>query len=116
MIFYDKAGTPCCYSDDFEHIYGFDGKPLGYILSGKVWNYNGTYLGQFINNWIIDRNGLYMFFSENAIGGPLKPLRKLAPLKSMKQLRPLKSIRELPPLPPTLKNAWSNLEGNAFFE
>lgn len=116
MVFYDKNGTPCCYADDFVHIYSYDGKPLGYIQNDKVWNYDGRYLGLFRNNWIIDREGYYLLFTENSSGGPLKPLRKLAPLKSLKQLRPLKAIRDIPSLPPLVSMNWSDMDVESFFE
>ena len=116
MVFYDKSGTPRCYSDDFMHIYSYDGKPLGYIQEGKVWNYGGMYLGVFRNDWIIDRDGCYLYFTENSTGGPLKPCRKSAPLKSFKQLRPLKSIKVIPSVPPMPLLEWSNRELEAFFD
>ena len=115
MVFYDRYGNPCCYSDDYVHIYSFGGKALGYIQNERVWNYGGCYLGMFRNNWVLDKYGNNLFFTENATGGPLKPLRKLAPLKSLKELRPLKSLRELPPLPPLQTYNWSNLDMNTFF-
>ena len=115
MVFYDKYGNPLCYSEDFSHIYSYDGDPLGYIQNDRVWNYDGRYLGLFKNNWIIDRYGHYLFFTENSIGGLFKPFRKLAPLKSLKKLRPLKSIRELPPIPPITTLGWSNLDIHSFF-
>ena len=115
MRFYDRNGNPCCYSDDLVHIYSYGGEPLGYIHNGRVWNYKGRYLGLFRNNWIIDRDGYYLFYTEDSIGGPLKPLRKLAPLKALRKLRPLKSLRELPPLRPLSHLSWSKREMNAFF-
>lgn len=115
MVFYDKYGNPCCYSDDYVHIYSYDGKPLGYILNNKVWNYNGRYLGQFLNNWVLDKEGYYVFFTENATGGPIKPVRKLAPIKSIKSLRPLKSIRDIPPIPPIPNLGWSRFDVHGFF-
>lgn len=115
MVFYDKNGNPCCYSDDFIHIYGYDGYPLGYIHDGRVWSYHGHYLGLFRNNWIIDRDGFYLFFTENSIGGPLKPLRRLAPLKSLKRIRPLKSLRVVPPIPPMVRIGWSSMTKDSFF-
>ncbi len=115
MVFYDKEGNPCCYSDDFVHIYSYEGEALGYLQDDKVWNYDGRYLGLFQNNWVIDKYGYYLFFTENAIGGPLKPLRKLAPLKSLKELRPLKSFRELAPLSPMPICDWSELDTDSFF-
>ena len=115
MVFYDRIGNPCCYSDDFVHIYSYDGKALGYIQDGSVWNYYGIYLGQFRNNWVIDKEGYYLFFTENAIGGLLRPLRRLAPIKSIKEIRPLKSLRQLPPIPPLPKLNWSGLDMDSFF-
>lgn len=116
MVFYDIDGNPCCYSDDSVHIYSYGGDPLGYILDGRVWNFDGHYLGLFRNNWIIDRDGYYLFFTDISTGGLLKPLRRLEPIKSLKQLLPLKSLRELPPLPPLTQLAWSDKDMWNFFE
>ena len=91
MTFYDKSGTPRCYSEDFTHLYDYEGNPLAYINNGWIWSYRGRCLGTLHNNWIVDKTGAYIFFSENSTGGPLKPLRKLPPLKGLKKLRPLKS-------------------------
>ena len=115
MVFYDKGGTPRCYSDDNEHIYSYDGEPLGYIRGTNVWNYNGRYLGRFYNNWIVDKNGDNVFFTEDAIGGPVKPIRKLAPLKSVKKLRPLKAVREGVPAGLVRSLNWSSQNIHVFF-
>lgn len=115
MVFYNKTGNPCCYSDDYVHIYSYDGEPLGYIQNGKIWNYEGLYLGLFRNNWVIDSDGYFLFFTENSTGGPVRPVRKLAPLKSLRQLRPLKSIREIPPIAPVTILSWSDRDLKSFF-
>jgi len=115
MVFYNREGHPCCYTDDFTHIYSYSGDPLGYIQNNKVWNYDGRYLGLFRNNWVIDRDGCYIFFTENSTGGPMRPLRKLAPLKSLKKLRPLKSIKEIAPMPPMTTLSWSGRGVKTFF-
>lgn len=116
MVFYNREGHPCCYTDDFMHIYSYSGDPLGYIQNNKVWNYDGRYLGLFRNNWVIDRDGCYLFFTENSTGGPMRPLRELAPLKSLKKLRPLKSIKEIAPIPPMTTLSWSGRGVKTFFE
>ena len=115
MVFYDRNGNPCCYSDDFVHIYSYSGRALGYIHDGSVWNYFGRYLGRFSNNWVIDKEGYYLFFTENAIGGLPRPLRRLAPIKTIKEIRPLKSIRQIPPIPPLPKRNWSDIDMDTFF-
>ena len=115
MTFYDKSGTPRCYSEDFTHLYDYEGNPLAYINNGWIWSYRGRCLGTLHNNGIVDKTGAYIFFSENSTGGPLKPLRKLPPLKGLKKLRPLKSLRELTPLKPLAKMSWSNMDSDTFF-
>lgn len=115
MTFYDKSGTPCCYSEDFTHIYDYEGNPVAYINNGRVWSYRGKCLGALHNNWIVDNNGAFMFFSENSTGGIPKPLRKLSPLKGLKKLRPLKSLREVPFLKPKPQMSWSNMDSDTFF-
>lgn len=115
MTFYDKNGYAVCYTMDNIHLYSFDGYPLAYFHAEKVWSYNGCCLGWLHNNWIIDVNGFYVFFSEYATGGMLKPLRHLKPLKSLRRLRPLKSLRHFAPLKPLVKSQWSSLSFEEFF-
>lgn len=110
MVFYDKYGTPSCYSEDSEHIYSYSGEPLGYIRDNRIWNYNGRYLGLYKNGWVLDKEGCYFLFTENATGGPIKPIKKIASIKSIKTIRPVKSIREIPPIPPMTKHGWSDME------
>lgn len=115
MTFYDKNGSAVCYTMDNIHLYSFDGYPLAYFNDDKVWSYGGECLGWLHNYWIIDRNGCYVFFSEYAMGGILKPLRHLKPLKALRKLRPLKSLRRIPPLKPLIKSKWSSLTFEEFF-
>ena len=115
MTFYDKIGIPRCYTEDLIHIYDYAGTPIAYIYNNKIWKYGGKCIGFLHNNWIIDICGNYIFFSENAIGGPLKPLKRLTPLKGLKKLKPLKALRQLPPLKPLVKLKWSDLNFQDFF-
>lgn len=88
---------------------------LTFFHAEKVWSYSGYCLGWLHNNWIIDVNGYYVFFSEYAMGGVLKPVRHLKPLKSLRRLRPLKSLRHFAPLKPWVKSQWSSLTFEEFF-
>ena len=115
MTFYDKNGSAVCYTMDNIHLYSFDGYPLAYFNNDKVWSYGGVCLGWLHNYWIIDSDGCYVFFSEYATGGILKPLRHLKPLKSLRRLRPLKNLRSTPPLKPLVKHKWSSLTFEDFF-
>lgn len=115
MTFYDKNGYAVFYTMDNIHLYSFDGYPLAYFHAEKVWAYSGHCLGWLHNNWIIDVNGFYVFFSEYSTGGILRPLRHLKPLISLRRLRPLKSPRTIAPLKPLVKLNWSSLTFKEFF-
>ena len=108
IIFYDKEGKPCAYSEDEVHIYLFDGKPIAYLHDESIYSFNGFHIGFFINGWAIDNNGFYVFYTQNATGGPFKPFKKPKPFKSFKKMKQMKAIRQMRPMKPMRKNAWSN--------
>ena len=116
LTLYDSAGRPVAYSDDGEHIYSFDGRPVAYFHDDSVWSFDGRHLGRFESGWVRDNQGNGAFFTESATGGPLKPMRELKPLKGLKQLRPLKALRQLRPLKPLNSLDWSKLSGEHFFD
>ena len=115
MTFYDMNGRAVAYCDDGESIYLFTGEPVAYIFGNLVYTYNGYQLGWFEKGWIRDLQGACVFFTENAIGGMLKPLKKLKPLKYLKRLKPLKGIRRIPRIKPLNRFKWSHLSGENFF-
>ncbi len=115
MTFYDSKGRPVAYSEDGENIYLFTGEPVAYIHGDLLYTYSGCQLGRFEKGWVRDLKGYCVFFTENAIGGPLKPLKQLRPLKYLKQLRPLKGIRRIPYMKPLDQYGWSKLSGENFF-
>ena len=115
MTFYDLKGSPIAYCDDGENIYLFTGEPVAYLYNNMVYAYNGYQLGWFEKGWIRDLQGFCVFFTENAISGMIKPLKKLKPLKYLKRLKPLKGIRRIPRIKPFDKIGWSKLSGENFF-
>lgn len=110
MKFYNKFGDPILYSEDNIHLYLFSGKPIGYIHDNKIYNYIGKHLGWLYMGWLIDLHGYYSYFSENASGGPIKPIKKITPIKGIKQIKPIKSIREISKIRPIVQNFWSQFE------
>jgi hypothetical protein len=115
FTFYDSNGKPIAYTQDGVHIYLFSGEPVAYLAGTSVYSFSGKHLGRFENGWIRDNNGECVFFTKDARGGPLKPLKQLKPLKSLKQLKPLKGLKELKPLRPLKSLSWSRLSGKQFF-
>ena len=113
--FYDRSGTPIAYTDDGVHLFTFGGSPVGYFHDDSLYSYTGQHLGRITNGLIRDNRGQVVFFSNNATGGPMRPLCQLKPLKGLKQLKPLKSLRQLQPLRPMLGSSWSQLSGQQLF-
>lgn len=115
MTFYDCFGRAVAYSDDNETIYLFNGMPVAYFYGDMVYEFRGQQLGTIKNGWIRDNRGLCVFFTENACGGPAKPVKQIMPIKSVKRIKPLKSVRHMPYAKPMDQNGWSNLSGERFF-
>lgn len=115
ITFYNRGGVPTAYCEDGIHIYLFNGKPVAYIHKDSVYNYSGAYLGQYKNGWILDTKSCHVFFTEEATGGPMKPLKKLRPLKSLKQLKPTKGLKQSKPLSPSRSLSWSSNSSASFF-
>lgn len=116
VTFYDSDGAPIAYSSDDEYIYLYSGEPVAYLSDGSVYSYNGSHLGRFENGWIYDNSGYAVFFTENASGGPIRPVREIKPVKSVREIKPIKSVKEIRPLRPTRSLSWSNLSGPQFFQ
>ncbi|MFB8676931.1 4-fold beta flower protein [Enterococcus gallinarum] len=116
MNFYDHNGKPIAYLSDDKHIFLFSGEPVAYFSDDSIYGFNGKYLGWFKDGWIIARDGTRVFFTENSIGGPMKPMKKMKPIKSMKQMKPMKSIKEIKPIKSITSLSWSTLSGTSFFK
>ena len=86
-----------------------------YICLMGLLLFDGYHLGRLKNGWIRDNKGFCVFFTENAIGGLIKPLKQLMPIKSIKRIKPIKSIRHIPCIKPIDQLAWSNLSVEQFF-
>jgi hypothetical protein len=108
ITFYDKDGKACAYSEDGVHIFLFDGKPIAYLYQESIYSFNGFHLGFFIDGWVIDNNGFYVYFTPDARGGPLKPIKQIKPIKHVKQIKPVKTIKQIKPIKSIRVNAWSN--------
>lgn len=47
LDFYDRNGRPYAYSDDGEHIFTFNGKPVAYICEDSIYRFDGQHVGYF---------------------------------------------------------------------
>lgn len=115
MVFYDQHGRPVAYSEDSLHIYLFTGEPVAYLDGNAVYGFNGKHFGWFENGWIRDLNGFCVFYTEDAAGGPVKPIKCICPIKSVKQIQPIKCIQEIQRIRAVDSLGWSKLSGAQFF-
>ncbi|WP_345806196.1 4-fold beta flower protein [Bacillus subtilis] len=115
IVFYNRNGAATAYSDDSEHIYLFNGKPVAYFYDDSVYGYNGKHLGYFTDGWLRDNQGNCVFFTEEAIGGPVKPIKQIKPIKNVKNIKPIKSVRQIKPIKPISSLSWSSRSSVNFF-
>ncbi len=115
MTLYDSNGRAVAYSDDGETIYLYSGYPVAYLFGKMVYAFSGNQLGTMNNGWIRDNRGLCVFFTEDAIGGPIRPRKQIKPIKGIKRIKPIKGIRHIPRIKPVDQNRWSNSSGERFF-
>lgn len=104
LDFYDSNGRPYAYTDDGETIYTFGGAPDG----DSIYSFSGAHVAFFENGQIWDHRGGVVLFTDQASGGPMKPLKALKPLKGLKSLKPLKGLKALKPLKSLKSLGWSN--------
>ena len=113
---YDRLGNAIAYSEDGIDVYLFNGRPVAYIDGDSIYAYSGIHLGWFIDGWIQDHSGNYVFFNDNSIGGPSKPFKKLQSFKSFKMFKPFKGAKQFKPFKSFTSLTWSNLSSTDFFE
>ncbi|MGE5677154.1 MAG: 4-fold beta flower protein [Pseudomonadota bacterium] len=115
IVFYNINGEATAYTEDGEHIYAYDGRALAYLHDNSVYSYDGKHLGRFSNGWIRDNIGQCVFFTNEAVNGPAKPVRSGRPVKLMKSTKPVKSTKSMRPMKPKDSNTWSSISGVNFF-
>ncbi|EMP7217993.1 TPA: 4-fold beta flower protein [Pseudomonas aeruginosa] len=102
---FDGSGAPVAYiSDDAEsNIYLWSGVAVAYIVDSHIYGFNGKHLGWFDQGIAWDEKGHPVGFVRSVC----PKMAKLEPLKKLKKLLKLKSLRKLAPLRPLNKRAVS---------
>lgn len=106
---FNSAGKPIAYIAEELTIYLWTGKPVAYLYndSGKlhVYGFNGKHLGWFVKGVVYDHEG-------NAVGAVKEAFSssvEYEPYKSYKEYKPYKSYREYAPYQPYLSKEWSEI-------
>ena len=116
MNFFDSSGLAVVYCEDHVHLYFYSGEPVAYFEGDNVYSFSGRHLGWRQEGWIIDHDGNYYLFSENAVGGIVKPVTQRTPTTGPQEPIPEKQIRQFEPLRPPTTYKWSRLSAKDFFE
>lgn len=115
MEFFDRAGRATAYTTDGTHLFLWSGEPVAYLAEGKVYTFRGRLLGWYENGWLYDLGNGPALFSAGAVGGPVKPIKKVKPVKSVRRVTPLKSVRAAAKVRPVRSLLWSPVADPTYF-
>lgn len=102
---FDKQGKPVAYINfQSSVIYLWDGKPVAYLHDDHVYGFNGKHLGWFVKGVVWDENGARVGFTKPTL--PVYPTYE--PYKGYKQYVPYKAYKAYPPYKPYFTTMNSN--------
>jgi hypothetical protein len=106
ITIFDHHGEAVAYVDTNEQatVFMWSGLPVAYISGNNIYGFNGKHLGWINQGIIYDHDGNGVGFFKNAT----TTLTQLESLKDLKQLKPLRALKELEPLQPLLSSYWTN--------
>jgi hypothetical protein len=108
VALFDGAGKASAYIavDDELTIYLWSGEPVAYLEQDSaggfhIYGFNGKHLGWFVDGLVRNHDG-------DAACATKERLRSTAfePFKAFKQFKPFKSFKEFAPFRPFLTNSW----------
>jgi hypothetical protein len=114
---FDKEGNPVAYIDtkDDWTIYLWEGKPVAYIINDgqtiHVYGFNGKHLGWYVNGIIRDHEGNIVGFIKDAVSNIYE---KYENYKGYKEYKPYKTYREYAPYQPYLSTKFASINLNGF--
>jgi len=106
---YNSAGKATAYVAEDLAIYLWSGKPVAYLDQDRsggfhVYGFNGKHLGWFVGGVLRDHHGKAVGAGAEAFAIP----PGFAPFKSFKKFKPFKSFKEFAPFRPAFRNTWSD--------
>jgi hypothetical protein len=111
---FDSSYKPKAYLIDTEGdllIYSFEGIPYGFLEQSEgddfvVYGKNGKHLGWLSEGWIYDKSGLIVGFLE----GATKIKRIKIPKKEQRQRFSFSALKELTDIRPNFNHKWSKIK------
>jgi len=117
LVFFDSDGAAVAYKDhDGDVIFLWDGRPVAVLDDDSVYFFDGRHAGWFVDGWVRDHEGKVVYFTDHAVGGPVRPVRQVRRVRGVRQVRPVRGVRQVKPVRPVRQLVWSPLaSGTAFF-
>ena len=119
ITLFDSEGEARAYintDDDDLTIYLWGGTPVVYLVPNgdnfHIYGFNGKHLGWFEDGIVRDHQGYALGFIEGAIN----KYTKYEPYKGYKGYKPYKSYKEYAPYKPYYKNSFSNIPLSLFLK
>jgi hypothetical protein len=111
---FDSSGAAAAYIAEDQTIYLWSGQPVAYLSpdsagGSHIYGFNGKHLGWFINGVIRDHSGKVACAIREAIAST-----QFEPFKAFKQFQPFKSFQEFPPFRPFFSQQWSEIPCSDF--
>jgi hypothetical protein len=112
---FDSTGTATAYIAEELTIYLWSGKPVAYLEKDgaggfHIYGFNGKHLGWFVGGIARDHKGKAV----GAVKEAFATGTKTEPFKSFKQFKPFKSFKEFAPFRPFFSNDWSDTSFKLF--
>jgi len=115
-ILYDRTGAAIAYTlDDGETLYTYGGRPVGYIHEECLFSFQGKLLAWYLDGWVLDFDGMRVFFTKHSKGGPSTPIKGIQPIRGIRQYCPSRATRFGKGLKPAFSLLWSPRSGEIFF-
>lgn len=113
---FNSAGQATAYIADDATVYMWDGRPAAYLKSDgsytHVYGFNGKHLGWLVKGVIYDHDGK----ASGAVKQAFVSSTSFEPFKAFKQFKPFKAFTEFAPYQPYLSNSWSDLPFETLLE
>jgi len=113
---FDGRGRSVAYIAEDLTIYLWSGKPVAYLdrdSSGgfHIYGFNGKHLGWFFRGVARDRSGDGACAVKEVLSST-----QMEPMKSMKQMLPMKGMKEMAPMQPMFSSSWSGTPCQIFLQ
>jgi hypothetical protein len=120
LVFSDSRGQVVALKDDDDDVvFLWGGRPVAIVddESASLYGFDGRHLGWFVEGWIRDHDGACVYYTDEASGGPVRPVRRTRPKRGARTARPRPRARQSPPPRHANQRVWSSLAvGGAFFD